>query len=276
MKSHSRYDVVFRDLRRKKEGALVAFTVIGDPDFRTSLEIAQAMVESGADILELGIPFSDPIADGKSIQEADNRSLSRGFKVDDAFLLVKDIRASEGERFKSIPIGFLVYFNLVYQRGVSRFFDDAKKAGVDSILVADAPLEESADLKIASKRSGVDLVFMISPLTPKERMMKLDSASGGFVYLVSRLGVTGAGKDLVKSTIPLIKLAKSATKKPVCVGFGITTPRHVKQVLQAGADGAIVGSPIVNLIKKNLSNRARMIKSIRSYVGSLKQATRNH
>src|SRR3989338_5958622 len=152
MKSHSRYDVVFRDLRRKKEGALVAFTVIGDPDFRTSLEIAQAMVESGADILELGIPFSDPIADGKSIQEADNRSLSSGFKVDDAFLLVKDIRASEGERFKSIPIGFLVYFNLVYQRGVSRFFDDAKKAGVDSILVADAPLEESADLKIASKR----------------------------------------------------------------------------------------------------------------------------
>jgi len=263
------YTEVFSDLKRRKEGALVAFAVIGDPDYETSLKIAVKIAVSGADILELGIPFSDPIADGKTIQAADVRALENGMNTDKAFEFVKDLR-----KYTDVPVGFLTYYNLVCQRGIEKFFQDAKKAEVNSILIADLSIEESGDVIRASKRSGVDTVFMISQLSNENRIKKIADNSNGFIYLVSRLGVTGARDELQTSTLSFIKKVRKFTNKPLCVGFGISTPQHAKDVIKAGADGAIVGSAIVEFIGKNLNNKKKMLREVADFVNRLKQATK--
>src|SRR3989344_745739 len=218
------YKKTFNELKKKKQGALVAFTVIGDPDYKTSLEIAKKMVDSGADILELGLPFSDPIADGKTIQAADMRALKSGMNTDKALSFIKEIRRYNTK----IPIGLLVYGNLIYQRGINKFYNDAAKPGVNSILVADVPIEEADDYIKAARKNKVDTVFIVSPLTSNERIKKIVNKTSGFVYVVSRLGVTGARAALENSTLRLIKRIRQHTKKPLCVGFGISKPEHVK------------------------------------------------
>ena len=263
------YKKTFNELKKKKQGALVAFTVIGDPNYNTSLQITKEMIESGADILELGIPFSDPIADGKTIQAADMRALKSGMNTDKAFDLIKNVRKYN----KMIPIGLLVYGNLIYQRGINKFYNDAAKSGVNSILVADVPIEEADDYIKAARKNKVDTVFIVSPLTSNERIKKIVNKTSGFVYVVSRLGVTGARATLEKSALELIKRIRKFTKKPLCVGFGISKPEHVKAVIKAGADGAIVGSAIVDLIEKNASNTGKMLKKIGLYAKSMKKAT---
>ena len=263
------YKKTFNELKKKKQGALVAFTVIGDPDYKTSLEIAKKMIDSGADILELGLPFSDPIADGKTIQAADMRALKSGMNTEKAFDLIKSVRKYND----NIPIGLLVYGNLIYQRGINKFYDDAARAGVNSILVADVPIEEADDYIKAARKNDIDTVFIVSPLTSNERIKKIVNKTTGFVYVVSRLGVTVARATLGDSTLKLIKRIRKHTKKPLCVGFGISKPEHVKAVINAGADGAIVGSAIVNLIEKNASNTSKMLKKIGVYVKSMKKAT---
>jgi len=260
------YKEVFSELKRKKEGALIAFIVIGDPDYETSLEIAKKIADSGADMLELGIPFSDPIADGKTIQAADVRALENGMNTDKAFEFVNDLRSCT-----NIPIGFLTYYNLVYQRGLEKFYHDSKKAEVNSVLVADLSIEEADDVIRVSDKTEVDTVFMISQLSNGNRIRKIASASRGFIYLVSRLGVTGIRNELQKSTFSLIKRVRKFTDKPLCVGFGISTPQHVKDVIEAGADGAIVGSAIVDLIGKNAAGKSKMLKEIGDYVKSMKK-----
>jgi len=262
------YEQVFSELKKKKEGALIAFTVIGDPDYKTSLEIVKKIADSGADILELGIPFSDPIADGKTIQAADVRALLNGMNTDKAFSFVKELR-----KHTDIPIGLLTYYNLAYQHGIFKFYSDSGKAGVNSILIADLPIEESNDAIKASKKTGVDTVFMASQLSPDGRIRKIASLSNGFIYLVSRLGVTGTRDDLSKSTISLIKRVRKFTLKPLCVGFGISTPAHVKDVIKSGADGAIVGSAIVEVIRNNINDKGKMSSAIRNFVMKLKTAT---
>ena len=263
------YNEVFRNLKNRKEGALVAFTVIGDPDYKTSLEVAKKIADAGADILELGIPFSDPIADGKTIQGADVRSLSNRMNTDKAFEFVEELR-----KFISIPIGLLTYYNLVYQRGIQKFYQDARKAGVNSILIADLSIEEAEPVISVSKKEKVDTVFMISQLSDDNRIKKIAENSSGFIYLVSRLGITGLRNELQDSTLFLIKKVRKFTDKTLCVGFGISTPPHVKKVISAGADGAIVGSAIVNLIEKNLENKEEMLSEIADFVKRLKQATK--
>ena len=191
------YKKTFNELKKKKQGALVAFTVIGDPDYKTSLEIAKKMIDSGADILELGLPFSDPIADGKTIQAADMRALKSGMNTEKAFDLIKSVRKYND----NIPIGLLVYGNLIYQRGINKFYDDAARAGVNSILVADVPIEEADDYIKAARKNDIDTVFIVSPLTSNERIKKIVSKTTGFVYVVSRLGVTGARATLGDSTL---------------------------------------------------------------------------
>lgn len=263
------YNEVFENLKSKKEGALAAFAVIGDPAYKTSLEITKRIVDAGADILELGLPFSDPIADGATIQAADSRALDSGINTDRVFEFAKEIR-----KYTGIPIGFLSYYNLVYQRGIKKFYRDSRKAGVNSILIADAPIEESDAILETARQNNIETVFMVSPLTNDGRIKKIARSTTGFIYAVSRLGVTGAKSDLENSALKLIKRIRKHTNMHLCMGFGISKPLHVKNVVSAGADGAIVGSAIVDLIEKNLSNKKKMLDTVYNYIRIMKNATR--
>jgi tryptophan synthase alpha chain len=256
----------YKEVFAEKKGALVPFVVIGDPDYSTSLEIAKRIADSGADILELGVPFSDPIADGPTIQEADIRALKSGMNTGKVFEFI-----SELSKYTSIPIGILCYYNLIYQYGLDKFYSIAAKSGINSVLIADAPLEELSDSLKEVAKNKLDSVLMISPLTPDERIRQIASKVTGFIYAVSRLGVTGAKSDLHSSTLQLVKRIKKVTDKPVCVGFGISKPEHVQAVLEAGADGAIVGSAIVKIISKNLNDKKKMVEEVGEFVKSLKR-----
>ncbi|MCK5282699.1 MAG: tryptophan synthase subunit alpha [Nanoarchaeota archaeon] len=263
------YKKTFSELKKKKQKALIPFVVIGDPDYETSLRIVRTIVEAGADILELGFPFSDPIADGPIIQSADVRALESGINTDSCLRFIKEVRT-----FTDIPIGLLVHYNLIYQRRIDKFFEDCKGAGVTSVLAADVPIEESDLIIKAARKNNVDTVFIVSPLTEGKRLEKILKNCRGFVYIVSRLGVTGARDDLQESTLSLIKRIRTKTNLPLCVGFGISKPEHVRAVLEAGADGAIVGSAIVKIIEKNPDNKNRMLGELRSFVDNMKAATK--
>ncbi|MBI2139939.1 tryptophan synthase subunit alpha [Candidatus Woesearchaeota archaeon] len=260
----------FQGLRRKKEKAFIPFVVIGDPDYKVSLEIVRVL-SGHADMLELGFSFSDPIADGKTIQAADVRAAKSGVTTQGNFQFIKSVR-----KFTKIPIGLLVYANLIYQRGIEKFYRDAADAGVDSVLVADVPLEESKPFANAAKKFGVKTVFTISPLTDNARAKEIAGKVSGFLYGVSVLGVTGARKSISPSTLSFIRRIKKAVNVPVCVGFGISDKRQVQEICHAGADGAIVGSAIVRLIEQNIYNQKVMLKRIKSFAGKLKQGTKYH
>lgn len=264
-----RYETAFSSLKRQNEKALVGFTILGDPDENTSMEIIKAMLGSGVDILELGMPFSDPLADGPVIQAAGMRALKNGFNTDSAFGMIKGIR-----QLTNKPIGLLVYYNLVYQRGIDKFYSDAASVGVDSVLAADLPLEESDEVLDASRKNSISQVYIVSELTSDERMDRILKKSSGFVYAVARLGVTGIKEDLHDSATSLVRRIKSKAELPVCVGFGISRPEHVKKVCSV-ADGAIVGSGVVKIIGDNLSDTKAMLKGISDYIHSLKAATKN-
>ena len=264
------YKETFSQLKKKKQGALVAFTVIGDPDYKTSLEIVKKIIDSGADILELGIPFSDPIADGPTIQAADMRALNSRMDTDRIFDFLKEIR----DYNRNIPIGLLVYGNLILQRGIDTFYKDAAKAGVNSVLAADIPIEESDEYAKSAERNKIDMVFIVSPLTSDKRIKKIVDKTTGFVYVVSRLGVTGAKSTLENSTLELIKRIGRFTDKALCVGFGISKPEHAKAVIRAGAHGVIIGSSIVHLIEKNLCAKNAILNEVGSYINTMKAATK--
>ena len=246
------------------------FVVAGDPNYKISLEIVKTVINAGADILEIGFTFSEPIADGPTIQAAGVRALKSGVNTDKNFNFIKQIR-----RFNNkIPIGLLIYANLIYQRGIEKFYRDAHDAGVDSVLVADLPIEEADSYIKAAKRNNVNTVFIVSPLTSNERLKKITKKVRGFVYVVSRLGVTGARADMQEDTLKLLRRIRPRTKLPLCVGFGVSKPEHVKAVCKAGANGAIVGSAIVKIIEQNLKNRKLMLKKIENYLKLMKEGTR--
>jgi len=263
------YNEMFNDLKEKKEAAFMPFIVIGDPDLKTSLEIAKTLINNGADALEIGFPFSDPIADGATVQGADIRALKNGITVDKCFKFLKKLR-----KFTSIPIGLLVYYNLVYQRGIKKFYQDTMKAGVNSILIADLPPEEAETAIKASKEHDIDQIFIIAPTTSNKRLKMISKHASGFHYLVSVMGVTGARTEVKKSTLYFIKRVKENGELPVMVGFGISKPSHIKEITRAGADGAIVGSAIIDIIAKNLNNRKKMLEEISKFTNNMKKATR--
>lgn len=265
----SRYPAAFKELRRQGQKAFIPFFVIGDPDYATSLEIVKTAVEAGADMLELGLAFSDPIADGPTIQAADLRALRSGIKMADCFRFVEEVRG-----FTSAPIGLLVYFNLILRKGVSGFFRRAAQAGVDGVLAADVPIEESSEIIEAADRHGVDPIFMVTPATTPSRLARIARSARGFIYLVALLGVTGARGALDPETVRLLRRVRSVTDVPVCVGFGISRPEHVAALVRGGADGAIVGSALIDLIARNLGDKKKMIREIRRYVAAMKAQTR--
>ena len=262
------YKQVFSELDR---AALIPFFVIGDPDFDTSLAIVKAAIDAGADILELGIPFSDPIADGPTIQKADIRSMKSGMSVTRALEFIKQIKD-----YKDIPIGLLMYYNLIYQYGTEQFFSDFHRAGVNSVLLADLSIDDGDEVIGPAASAGLDTVFMVTPITELERMKLIASKTTGFIYTVSVLGVTGSRDRLSSAIEELIGELKKLTNVPVCVGFGISKPEHAAAVARAGADGVIIGSKIVSLIENNLGNTERMKSEICDFLCDVKKAVSNH
>lgn len=261
------YKQVFSELAGQKRTALIPFFVIGDPDFDTSVDIIKTAIDAGADILELGIPFSDPIADGPTIQKADIRSLRSGMKVSRALELIKKIKD-----YKDIPIGLLMYYNLVYQYGIDKFFNDFHTAGVNSVLIADLSIDDADEVVGPATSAGLDTVFMVTPVTKPERTELIVSKATGFIYTVSVLGVTGSRDNLSGTVDELIGRLKKLTTVPVCVGFGISKPEHAAAVAKAGADGVIIGSKLVSIIEENLDAKDKMLTEISSFLHDVRNA----
>lgn len=247
--------------------AFIPFTVLGDPDYETSVGIVKAMIDAGADMLELGFPYSDPIADGPVIQLADKRALDGGMNVDSCFRLISEIRA-----YSDIPISLLVYSNIVFRRGIDKFYADAAKVGVDAVLVADIPYEEAGGYVDAALKYGIDPVFLVAQTTTTERLSSILKYAKGYIYLVSVLGVTGERRDVEGSTVDLIKRVKGVATIPVAVGFGVSLPEHARKIVDSGADGVIVGSAIVKIIERNVSDKEKMVHEIGEFVRGMKEA----
>lgn len=252
----SRIPSAFARARAENRAAFVAYVCAGDPDFETSLAVCRALLANGVDILELGVPFSDPLADGLTNQLAAQRALESGMTAARVFELVKRIR-----EFSQAPIVFYTYYNLVFANGVDAYVRTAKAAGVDGILTLDLPPEEAGEMAAACKAHGVDTVFIVAPTTPDERIATIAQATTGFLYYVSREGVTGV-RDQVASNIPeAIARIRAKAKLPMVVGFGIGTRAQVAQVA-AHADGVVVGSALVNCIRDGLADRAKIPAAI--------------
>lgn len=247
--------------------ALIAFTVAGDPDQERSARIATTLAASGADLLELGMPFSDPTADGPVIERADGRALQSGMSPERLLDLVRDVRTES-----AIPIVLLCYFNVLHRYGVDRFCRDAAAAGLDGILCVDLPIEQSGELQPACRAAGLERVLMAAPATGDGRLAWIGEGAEGFVYVVSTAGVTGI-RDHVPDTIaPLIARLRRVTSRPLAVGFGISAPEQARAVAAAGADGVIVGSAIVRLVEENLDDDTAMLAALAEYIGTLRQA----
>jgi len=253
---------VFR--QRKGKSLLMTFTVAGDPDYETSLQIIKALIKGGADIIELGLPFSDPVADGPVIQRADQRALASGMNTDRFFELCRRVR-SENE----IPLVVLTYTNLVFRRGIDKFYNDAAKAGINAVVIADLPYEESGHYIQAAEKSGILPVMMVSTTTSNERLLEILKVKSGFIYLVAVLGVTGARKGINSDSVKLLKKIKSMTTIPVAPGFGISERDQVAQWESAGADAVIVGSGVVKIIEERINNPDDIEQELVGYVRSL-------
>ena len=242
----------FARARAENRAAFVAYLCAGDPDFDTSLTACRALIDNGIDILELGVPFSDPLADGLTNQLAAQRALEGGMTAARVFELVRRIR-----EFSQVPIVFYTYYNLVFSNGVEAYVAAAQAAGVDGILTLDLPPEEAGDVQAACAKHGLKTVFIVAPTTPESRLDRIGAAATGFIYYVSREGVTGV-RDSVAANIPqAVAAIKRHTSLPVVVGFGIGKREHVTEVA-AHADGVVVGSALVNVIRDNLADRARI------------------
>ncbi|MBZ0056981.1 MULTISPECIES: tryptophan synthase subunit alpha [unclassified Leclercia] len=265
-----RYDNVFAELKARKEGAFVPFVTLGDPSPEQSLKIIDALVEAGADALELGIPFSDPLADGPTIQSATLRAFAAGVTPTHCFEMLATIR----QKYPAIPIGLLMYANLVFNRGIDEFYAECARVGVDSVLVADVPVEESAPFRQAAMRHNVAPIFICPPNADDELLRQIASHGRGYTYLLSRAGVTGAEN---KAALPLHHLVEKLAEynaAPPLQGFGISAPEQVTAALGAGAAGAISGSAIVKIIENNVDKPEQMLSELKSFVSAMKAATR--
>ena len=265
-----RYQQMFSGLSEKKEGAFIPFVTLGDPDKETSIRILETLLESGADALELGIPFSDPIADGPTLQRASIRALNNSIKPSDCFAIIKKIR----EKYSSVPIGLLLYSNLILAKGVDEFYQDAADAGVDSILVADAPVRVSAPFFESAKKSGVKQVLIAPPNATDETLESISLQSEAYTYLLGRSGVTGAEVAAEMPAEELLGKLKSLKVAPPVLGFGISKPEQVAKAVGAGAAGAISGSATVNIIEENLDDVTAMLKKLSHFVAIMKKATK--
>ncbi|API87643.1 tryptophan synthase subunit alpha [Francisella uliginis] len=265
----SRYNNLFEKLKSKNEGAFIPFVTIGDPNKDLSFEIIDTLVQSGADALELGIPFSDPLADGPTIQEANIRALDSGITPDDCFEILTKIR----NKYQDIPIGLLLYANLVYANGIENFYKKCLNAGVDSILIADVPAHESKEFRDIAEKIGISQIFIAPPDADKNLLKQVSQLGSGYTYLLSRVGVTGAETVANMPVEDVLKKLKEYNAPEPILGFGISTPEQVAKAIKAGASGAISGSATVKIIQNNLSDKDEMLKQLSCFVKEMKSKT---
>lgn len=242
--------------------AFIAFVTGGDPNLEVTEQLIYKMEEAGADLIEIGIPFSDPIAEGNVIQEANERALLAGCTTDKLFDMVKKVR----QKVK-VPLVFLTYINPIYTYGKQRFFESCKEAGIDGVIVPDLPFEEKSEISKECKDNDVKLISLIAP-TSKERIAMIAKEAEGFVYCVSSLGVTGVRSEIKTDIKSMVELVKSVSDIPVAIGFGISTPEQAGK-MAAISDGAIVGSAIVKIVKKYGENST---EPVFAYVKEMKEA----
>ncbi|EOZ3809523.1 tryptophan synthase subunit alpha [Citrobacter youngae] len=264
-----RYENLFAQLKDRKEGAFVPFVTLGDPSVEQSLKIIDTLIEAGADALELGIPFSDPLADGPTIQEATLRAFAAGVTPSQCFEMLALIR----QKHPTIPIGLLMYANLVFSKGIDEFYAQCEKVGVDSVLVADVPVEESAPFRTAALRHNVAPIFICPPNADEKLLRQIAAHGRGYTYLLSRAGVTGAENRAALPLHHLVEKLKEFNAPPSLQGFGISAPEQVTGAIEAGAAGAISGSAIVKIIEKNVAAPEQMLAELKAFVSAMKAAT---
>ncbi|QPK83244.1 tryptophan synthase subunit alpha [Corynebacterium qintianiae] len=276
----TRYDTAFAALKEKNEGAFVPFIMLNDPSVEDSIEIISAAVEAGADALELGVPFSDPVADGPAIQKAHVRALDGGSTVRKALDVVREIRS----RYPDLPIGMLIYANVAYVRGVDRFYREFAEAGADSILLPDVPVREGRPFDTAALEAGIDPIYIAPAKASAETLAGVAAHSKGYIYAISRDGVTGTERESsVEGLREVVENVNSYGGAPVLLGFGISSPEHVRAAIDAGAAGAISGSAITRIIDAHTEGehpnpgRVRDTEALKqeltSFVSAMKQAT---
>jgi tryptophan synthase alpha chain len=261
----NRIEKKFQELKRQKRKAFITFITAGDPDLQTTEDLVVAFEKAGVDIIELGIPFSDPLADGPTIQASFYRALKKGTTVKKIMETVRRIRLKT-----SIPIAFMTSYNPILRFGEEKFVKACAEVGVDGLIVPDLPPEEAKNLRNAAQRYDIATIFFVAPTSEDERIKANAKASSGFVYYVSLTGITGTQKAIAQSVVKQIKHIKRFTQKPVCAGFGISTPQQVKDISRA-ADGVIVGSAIVKVIEQNKGSH-NLVPAISRYVHSLVNA----
>jgi tryptophan synthase alpha chain len=247
-----RIDRRFAALNKEGRAALVTFTMAGDPDYATSLAILKALPKAGADVIELGMPFTDPMADGPAIQAAGLRALKAGQNMKKTLAAVRDFRAGDD----ATPIVLMGYYNPIYIYGVERFLADAKAAGVDGLIVVDLPPEEDSELCLPAMKAGLNFIRLATPTTDEKRLPTVLTNTSGFVYYVSITGITGAAAPDTGKVAAAVARIKRHTKLPVCVGFGVRTAAHARAIAE-GADGVVVGSALVEAVRQSLGPESK-------------------
>lgn len=266
----SRFEQRFAQLSAQKQGAFVPFVTLCDPDLARSFEIICTLVDNGADALELGFPFSDPLLDGPVIQAANNRALSAGCSTAESFALLAQVRS----KYPEIPISLLLCANLIYAQGLDNFYQRCAEVGVDAVLVADIPLLAAEPYIQAAQKHGVQPVFICPPNADEQTIQGVAQHSQGYTYLVSRAGVTSAENQQQASNLDhLVERLKAHNAPPILQGFGIAKPQQVQQALAMGVAGAISGSATVNIIAENLDNHQQCLAQLAQFVQQMKAAT---
>ena len=262
----NRIENKFKELISKGNKAFIPFITAGDPTLDITRSLILRLESAGADIIELGIPFSDPIADGPSIQKASLRALENNTSLKDIISMVSDLRKDT-----QIPIVLMGYYNPIYKYGVHCFVNDAVKSGIDGVIVADLPPEEASELISPAKEYGLATIFLVAPTSTPDRVKLIAETSTGYIYCVSTTGVTGAREKVSDTLEPMIKLIQEYTDKPISVGFGVSTPDQAREVSKM-SDGVIIGSAIVNLIEKYKDDPEKMLVSVEEFASSIANA----
>ena len=271
---NNRLNRKFQELSEKNEAALICYVVAGYPNIPTTNEILSSIVKGGADVIEIGIPFSDPIADGPTIQEASYRALLAGVTPEKSLEISKNIR----KKYPSLPVVILTYSNILQRVGFEYFMKKSKECGVDGFILPDMAIEESDKYVMEASHLDLATIFLASPNTTPGRLEAILARTSGFMYVVSVYGITGQRRSFEDYSLTAIRNVKQVvgSRMPVAVGFGISSPSHIKPMIRAGADAIIVGSAIVNIIRNFSGNKKKMLQQIEVFVRDLKKACRQN